>query len=128
MAGILIAYELERVGVKTTVLEADRIGSGQTKNTTAKITFQHGMFCSTFIEKKGRETAEKYVRANQAAVEEYRKIIKEEKIDCELEERASYVYSSDEEKLQQEVEAATSLGISASFQKQIEIPVPCAGV
>lgn len=127
MAGILIAYELERAGVKTTVLEAERIGSGQTKNTTAKITFQHGMFCNTFIEKKGMETAEKYVRANQAAVEEYRKIIKEEEIDCELEEQDSYAYSSDEEKLRQEVEAATSLGISASFQKQIEIPVPCAG-
>ena len=97
MAGILIAYELERAGVKTTVLEAERIGSGQTKNTTAKITFQHGMFCNTFIEKKGMETAEKYVRANQAAVEEYRKIIKEEEIDCELEEQDSYAYSSDED-------------------------------
>ena len=54
MAGILAAYTLEREGVHTVVLEAEQIGGGQTKNTTAKITSQHGMFCRLFIEKKGR--------------------------------------------------------------------------
>ena len=74
MAGILTAYSLEREGVHTVVLEAEQIGGGQTKNTTAKITSQHGMFCRSFVEKKGKDTAEKYVQANQAAVEEYKKI------------------------------------------------------
>lgn len=50
MAGILTAYQLEKAGVHTVVLETDRIGGGQTKNTTAKITSQHGMFCHTFVE------------------------------------------------------------------------------
>ena len=71
MAGILTAYQLERSGVRTVVLEAERAGGGQTKNTTAKITSQHGMFCRDFIEKKGKDAARQYVRANQAAVEEY---------------------------------------------------------
>ena len=53
MAGILTAWQLERAGVRTVVLEADKIGGGQTKNTTAKITSQHGMFCHTFLAKKG---------------------------------------------------------------------------
>ena len=56
MTGILTAWQLEQAGVRTVVLEADRIGSGQTGNTTAKITLQHGMFCSALIEKKGEET------------------------------------------------------------------------
>ena len=85
---------------------ADRIGGGQTKNTTAKITSQHGMFCHTFVEKKGEETAEKYVQANQSAVEEYKRIVREEKIDCDLTEADAYVYSMDGEKLRQETEAA----------------------
>ena len=34
----LTAYYLKQAGVQAVVLEADRIGSGQTKNTTAKIT------------------------------------------------------------------------------------------
>ena len=36
LAGILTAYYLEQTGIRAVVLEADRIGSGQTKNTTAK--------------------------------------------------------------------------------------------
>lgn len=67
MAGILTAWHLQRAGIRTVVLEAGRVGGGQTKNTTAKITSQHGMFCHKFIEKKGKETAEKYVQANQRA-------------------------------------------------------------
>ena len=55
MAGILTAWQLERAGVRTVVLEADKIGGGQTKNTTAKITSQHGMFCHTFLAKNGRK-------------------------------------------------------------------------
>lgn len=127
MAGILAAYQLEQAGVHTVLLEAERIGGGQTKNTTAKITSQHGMFCHTFIEKKGKETAKLYVQANQAAVEEYRRIIGKEQIPCDLRVTDSYVYSRNEEKLKKETESARELGIDASFERQIEIPVPCAG-
>ena len=64
MAGILTAWRLQKAGIRAVVLEADQIGGGQTKNTTAKITSQHGLFCHEFIEKKGVETAEKYLQAN----------------------------------------------------------------
>ena len=127
MAGILTAYQLERSGVRTVVLEAERAGGGQTKNTTAKITSQHGMFCRDFIEKKGKDAARQYVRANQAAVEEYKRIIREEKIDCDLEETDSYVYSQDGERLKSEAGAALELGIEASYEHQVDIPAVCAG-
>lgn len=127
MAGILTAWQLEQAGVHTIVLEADQIGSGQTKNTTAKITSQHGMFCHRFLEKKGEKTAKQYVQANQDAVKEYKRIIHAEGIDCDLSEADAYVYSADDEKLRQETQAAQKLGIPASFEKRIEIPIPCAG-
>ena len=50
MAGILTAYLLKERGRQVIVLEADQIGSGQTKNTTAKITGQHGMRYEKLIE------------------------------------------------------------------------------
>lgn len=127
MAGILTAWELESAGVRTVVLEAERIGSGQTGNTTAKITSQHGMFCSEFLERKGKETAEKYVRANEEAVREYKRIVKEKRIDCDLEQTDSYVYSSDEEALEKEAAAAVRLGVNASMERKTEIPVACVG-
>lgn len=127
MAGILTAYELERSGIHTVVLEAERIGGGQTKNTTAKITSQHGLFCRTFLEKKGKETTFQYVQANQEALEEYKRIIEKEKMDCDFEEMDSYVYSQNADQLKAEAEAARELGIRADYVREIEIPVPCAG-
>lgn len=127
MTGILTAWYLKQAGVHAVVLEADQIGGGQTKNTTAKITAQHGMFCSTFLEKKGEERARNYVQANQAAVEEYKRIIREKDIDCNLTECDSYVYSSDRDKLKVEMEAARRLGIDAFLKEKMEIPVSCAG-
>ena len=77
--------------------------------------------------RKGEEKARNYVQANQEAVKEYKRIVREEGIDCDLTECDSYVYSSDKEKLRKETEAARKLGINASFVEHIEIPVSCAG-
>ena len=74
ITGILTVWQLEQAGIHTVILEADQIGGGQTKNTTAKITSQHGMFCNRFLEKKGEEKAKNYVQANQDAVEELREL------------------------------------------------------
>ena len=127
MTGILTAWQLKQAGVRAVVLEADRIRRGQTGNTTAKITSQHGMFCYTFIGNKGEETARKYVQANQVAVEEYKRIIRERGISCDLRECDSYVYSADGDTLAKEVEAARKLGVDAVLENQISLPVACAG-
>lgn len=127
IAGILTAWHLKQAGMKTVVLEAERIGGGQTKNTTAKITAQHGLFCHQFIEKKGEETARKYVKANQEAVEEYKRMIREQEIDCDFRISDAYVYSTDPEQLKKEVEAAQKLGVPATLEREVEIPVSCCG-
>ena len=43
MAGILTALLLHERGKRVAVLEAERVGGGQTANTTAQITAQHGV-------------------------------------------------------------------------------------
>jgi glycine/D-amino acid oxidase-like deaminating enzyme len=43
MAGILTAYLLEKQGTNYILVEKDRICGGTTGNTTAKITYQHGL-------------------------------------------------------------------------------------
>lgn len=55
LAGILTAYHLKQKGIEAIVLEASRIGSGQTKNTTAKITSQHGAVYHKLIKTFGQE-------------------------------------------------------------------------
>lgn len=43
MAGILTAYLLQKKGYSCVILEAAKIGEGQTHHTTAKLTVQHGL-------------------------------------------------------------------------------------
>ncbi len=131
LAGILTARLLSESGVKVVVLEADRIGSGQTKNTTAKITSQHGLIYDRLAEQFGMEAAGQYASANEKAIGEYRRLIREYEIDCHFTESSAYLYSckegKTEESLVREAETARALGISAEFTRQTELPFPVTG-
>lgn len=124
MAGILIAYYLQQSGKQVVVLEADRIAGGQTRNTTAKLTSQHGMCYEKMIRQIGKEKAALYARAHEAAIDEYEGLIRNKMIDCHFERLPSYLYSIvDAGKLKQEAEAAASLGLKAYYTEKCEIPI-----
>ena len=128
MAGVLIADALEQKGLRTVVLEARRIGSGQTAHTTAKITCQHGLVYHGLIERLGHESAQQYAQANLSAIGAYKQLINSREIDCAFREAPAYLYSClDPAPLQQEAEAAASLGIDAQFTRDTELPFPIAG-
>lgn len=127
LAGILTASALQRAGRRVVVLEANRIASGQTRNTTAKITSQHGMIYRGLIDTVGKNRAKQYAMANEAAIEAYRRLIADENIDCSFEEKNAFVFASDRVQLQAEAEAAASLGLPASFVRDTALPFPTAG-
>ena len=127
MAGILIASALQGAGRRVVVLEAKRIAGGQTRNTTAKLTCQHGLLYEKLIRTLGEEKARQYAQANAAALMEYRRIIADRNIDCELEQRDACVYGSNAAQLRKEVEAAAALGLPAFFVEETKLPFPTAG-
>ena len=127
MAGVLTAFALQQAGCQVAVLEANQIGSGQTQNTTAKITAQHGMIYQTLIQTMGLDGARQYAQANQSAVRAYESIIRAHHIDCDFEERSAYVYGNNEQLLREEARAEAELGLSASFVTDLKIPVPAVG-
>ena len=129
LAGILTAYYLKQAGIRAVVLEADRIGSGQTGNTTAKITSQHNLLYDRLIRTFGHGMAGQYARANESAIGEYERLIREKEIDCDFLGCPACLYSRTEEALlRREAEAAESLGIKASFGTDSELPFSVAGV
>ena len=65
------------------LVEASKICSGTTQNTTAKITVQHGLIYDRIASRYGVETAKMYWNAQQNALAWYREIAKE--IPCEFE-------------------------------------------
>ena len=126
MAGILCAYRLHQAGVPYLLAEAETIGSGTTKNTTAKLTSQHGLIYERLIRLFGTERAKQYLTANQEALEAYRELCRG--ICCGFEEKDAYVYSrNDRKKLERELAALEKLGFHAEFAEQLPLPFPVAG-
>ncbi len=126
LCGILCAYKLQQAGVNYVLAEADRIMGGISENTTAKITFQHGLIYDKLIKTFGLKAARLYLKANMQALEEYRKMC--ETIDCDFCEQDAFVYSmTDRRKITAEVAAYNKLGVNAKFVGEIPLPFRCAG-
>ncbi len=127
IAGCLTAYYLQREGLSVAVLEAGRIGAGQTAGTTAKITSQHGLIYDRLITQLGPELARLYARANQQAVGQYEMLIAEEGIDCDFAGTCAYLYTTvSPGAIQREWSAAAQLGLPARLTTAAALPFPAA--
>ncbi len=126
IAGILTALHLHQQGVKYILIEKGRICGGTTHNTTAKITFQHGLIYHKILKSNGVEGAYKYLKANKDAFERYVELCKH--IDCDFEYKDNYVYSTDNPNLlKNELYALEEIGYNAEFCENIHLPVPTSG-
>lgn len=126
MAGLLCAYQLHAAGVDYILAEASTIGTGITKNTTAKITSQHGLIYHKLIEKFGTEKTKLYLDANNAALTQYRQLCSG--IDCDFQSQDAFVYSlTDRTKLEQELSALEQLRFPAEFVEELPLPIQTVG-
>ncbi len=126
LTGLTTAYYLSKQGKKVVVLEKDKICNHTSGNSTAKITSGHGLFYDYLINLVGREKAREYLEANEQAILNIMKIIKEEKIECDLELQDAYIFTQKKEYLEEiekEVNALITLGYPAEFVKDKEIPL-----
>ena len=85
MAGILCAYLLHGAGVPYVLTEAETVCGGITKNTTAKITIQHGLIYDKLLRRFGIDRARQYLCAQKAALQKYRELCSG--MDCDFEEK-----------------------------------------
>ena len=128
MAGVLTAYYLQQVGVPVIVLEVNRVGSGQTRKTTAKITSQHNLIYEKLLRVFGKEKAIHYARANEKAIDAYEQLIEKEKIDCGFVRCSSFLFSrTGEELLRAEEKAAEQLHLPVRYTQKTELPFSVAG-
>lgn len=126
MAGLLCQRLLTDAGADCVLIEADRILGGVTRNTTAKITSQHGLLYDKLIRQFGEKTARLYYDANEAALAKYRAFA--ERIDCGFEVQDSYVYEvGSSEKLGKELDALKKLNIPGEYVGASRLPVTAAG-
>jgi len=128
MAGILTAYFLQKEGKRVLIVEAKTIASGQTERTTAKITSQHGLKYANLVRNVGEEKAKLYAQANEQAIAQYAKVIKELNIACQFQRADAYLYSTEQiYVLKEEAKVAERLGIHAEFTTETELPFAVKG-
>lgn len=126
MAGVLCAYLLHQAGIPYVLVEAQTLCSGITRNTTAKITFQHGLIYDQLIRSFDLDRARQYLRANESALRKYRELCGG--MDCGFEEKDAYVYSLyDRKKIERELTALEKLGFHGEFCEKLPLPFPVAG-
>lgn len=128
ICGILCTYFLKQAGVDCVLAEMRGIANAQgtTCNTTAKITSQHGLVYDCLINKFGKDTAQKYLFANCAAIENYERLCKD--IPCDFRKTSAYTYSkNDRRKIEKETDAISRLGGAAEvIYDAAELPFPIA--
>ena len=130
ITGLTTALLLKRRGLRVAVVEADRIGSGVTGNTTAKVTALQSTMLSTIRGSRGAEVAAAYARRSAAAVEQVAALAAAEAIDCDLRRRAAYtvaVERSDLRTVQKEAEVALAAGLPVELTDTVDLPLEVAG-
>ncbi|MEE0914764.1 MAG: FAD-dependent oxidoreductase [Ruminococcus sp.] len=126
IAGILTAYHLHRAGVKYILVEKGLICGCTTQNTTAKITYQHGLIYHKISESNSTEAAKMYLKANKSAFEKYAEMCKT--IDCDFEIKDNFVYSTNNRKvLENEVNTLEKIGFKAELCENIPLPFDTVG-
>ena len=123
LAGILTADALRQAGAEVVVLEANRICSGQTAGTTAKLTAQHGLKYHQLIETLGFDAASQYAAANLKAVEHLRTLVQTRSIDCAFRDCTAFLYAVEAPgPLQDEYDACCQLGMDVFLTRNTELP------
>lgn len=121
ICGLLCGYFLKSLNIDCVIVESNRIASGTSGNTTAKITSLHGALYNNLINKYGIETAKKYFEINEKAIGEFKKIAKN--FDCDFKVTDAYTYSlNDKKKIEKEFRALESIG--ANPKLKFEAPLP----
>ncbi len=129
IVGVTTALLLKRAGLRVALIEMDRIGHGVTGYTTAKVTSGHNLIYKKIESSHGPETSRAYARANQRGLELVLQIVEEERIDCDLERKANYVYAGrpkESDSVRDEVEAARRAGLTVELVSETTLPYPIA--
>jgi len=119
MAGVLTAFQLSKKGLKVTLVEAEKLGSGVTSKTTAHITAQQGYIYYDLKKSKNMQWAKLYFESQQQATRKYENLIKKEKIDCDFERVDDYFFTIKNcQKMKKLYQILTNIGAKVEYFEQ----------
>jgi glycine/D-amino acid oxidase-like deaminating enzyme/nitrite reductase/ring-hydroxylating ferredoxin subunit len=125
IVGTACALELAKAGSRVILVEARRIASGVTGNSTAKVSALHETQYSQIARGVGREAASAYASLNLDGVAAVSELVFEHEIECSLETAPNYLYAEDESgasDVEGEAEAAKAAGLEVELTESTDLP------
>ena len=94
ITGISALYHLKDSNKKIMLVEQNKIGMSTTANSTGKLTYLQSDLLNKIRDNFDDKFAIRYINSQIDTIKEEIKIIKENKIDCDLEKADSYIYTN----------------------------------
>src|SRR4051812_19036715 len=126
ITGITAAYLLKQTGLRVAVLESRRVGSGETKRSSAHLTEVLDLRFRRLRSRFGRDGARLAVEGHRAAIDRIESLAGALKIDCGFARVGGYLVAEtrrEVEELEDEVAAARDLGLPASLVETVPLPL-----
>ncbi len=127
ITGITLAYLLKDTPLTICLIDSDRVSSGTTAYTTAKVTAQHDLIYHELIHTFGHYDAKCYANAQLEALDFISQTIKQHRMDCEFERKFSAIYTQNAHDIplfEKEYAAYQELGLKGRLVKTLDLPFP----
>ncbi|MHB8897531.1 MAG: FAD-dependent oxidoreductase [Thermoguttaceae bacterium] len=125
ITGLTAAYHLKRAGKSVAVLEAGRVGAGTTGGTSGHLEIVPDQSWVTLVQDFGEDAARKVTVFRQQAIVQIESWARELAIPCDLRRIKGVAFTERTDgvdRLRQEYETASSLGVAASFSQSADLP------
>lgn len=130
VTGLTAAVLLSRAGARIAVLERDRVGSGETGNTTSHLTEAVDARYRTVIKDFGQEGARLIAQSQRDAIAQIEELSAAMHADARFERTPGYLYTEDAkhvEWLADELDAARRAGCAVEWVDDVPVSFPTKG-
>jgi glycine/D-amino acid oxidase-like deaminating enzyme/nitrite reductase/ring-hydroxylating ferredoxin subunit len=130
ISGLTAALILTRAGKRVALLERDRIGSGETGNTTSHLTEAVDRRYQRLHRDFGEEGARLVAQSSRDAIDWIEALVREAGIDCGFARVPGYLYTEREKdiaSLADELDAARRAGCAVEWTDQVPLPFRTCG-
>ena len=128
ITGITTAYFLKNSKLKVTLVESNKIATGQSSKATGKLTYLQGLLLNKIENIYDIETAIKYLNSQKEAIDIVKEIIIENNIKCDYESNNSYTFTyknSNIEKIKNIEKILKKANINYKNTSTLPIKYPC---
>ena len=122
ITGISLAYQFINKNYDVILIEQFNLLSGVTSKTTAKITYLQDMIYKDICKTHDFKTAKLYYESQKDAIKLIKKIIKEERIECDFKKTNSITYTNKEEnvsKIKNEMDILDKLKVKYNKESKV---------